>query len=347
MSAAKPSLFLCRSPLQLLNCIEACEHFGLRDTHTVMVCAWRAERDRELIQRILDLYPHWSELHFFPLYPSKGQLPVMFKVFGGRRDFANLFYGDSTHLINFFLNKVGRFDELYMVDDGTATLHHARQVAERTLHLQRKNFTYRNPLASWLLAALGLSPTFNYRATLFTIYNIQHPALQGRVIHNPLAFCKSCIGAKPRSDEVWFIGSNLRREAFVRADDYEDFLEQVNRHTDLSKVVYIPHRKEPDDYLAMISRRFGMEVRRLKDILEVELVYAPSIPAAFVSFGSSAVDTIDMLVHPPITLFRIPQEAIEPVRRESVRGMYKSAEEHGFEIVDLIPAGGNRAGHGV
>jgi len=335
----KPSLFLCRSPLQLLNCIEACEHFGLRNSHTILVCAWRAERDKHLMQRILDLYPHWSELYFFPLYPTKGQLPVMLKVFRGRRHFAHLFYGDSTHLINVFLNKVGHFDTLYMVDDGTATLHHARQIAERTLHLQRKNFTYRNPLASWVLARLGLSPTFNYRAKLFTIYDIPQPALRGRVVRNPLSFCKSRIGEKPRSEEIWFIGSNIRREVLIRMDDYDDFLEQVHRHIDLSRVVYIPHRKEPDDYLATISRRFGMEIRRLNDILEIELVNAATIPAAFVSFGSSAVDTIDILVHPPITLFRIPDEAVDPIRRESVRGMYQSAMEKQFKIIDMNPAG--------
>lgn len=347
MNTGKPSLFLCRSPLQLLNCIEACEHFGLRGTHTVMVCAWRAERDKHLMQRLLDLYPHWSELHFFALYPTKGQLSVMLKVFRGRRHFAHLFYGDSTHLINFFLNKVGRFDALYMVDDGTATWHHARQIAERTLHLQRKNFTYRNPLASWVLARLGLSPIFHYRAKLFTIYDIPQPVLRGRVICNSLAFCKSRIGNKPRSEEIWFIGSNLRREAFIHADDYDDFLEQVHRRIDLSKVVYIPHRKEPDDYLAAISRRFGMEIRRLKDILEVELVNAATIPAAFISFGSSAVDTIDILVHPPITLFRIPDGAFYPVHVESAREMYESGAAKGFEIVNLAPASREQAGHVV
>ena len=82
-----------------------------------------------------------------------------------------------------------------------------------------------------------------------------------------------------------------------------------------------------------------MEIRRLQDILEIELINAPTIPASFISFGSSAVDTIDLLIHPPITLFRIPDAAIEPVRLESVRGMYQSSAEKGFQIIDLQPAG--------
>ncbi|WP_374241112.1 hypothetical protein [Zoogloea sp.] len=339
MNTGKPSLFLCRSPLQLLNCIEACEHFGLRGTHTVMVCAWRAERDKHLMQRLLDLYPHWSELHFFPLYPTKGQLPVMLKVFRGRRHFAHLFYGDSTHLINVFLNKVGRFDSIHLVDDGAATLHRAHQIATRVLHRQRKNFTPRGRLGTALQAGLGLSPMFLYRARFFTFYPISQPELAGTIDRNELAFCKSRIGEKPRTDEVWFIGSDIRREVLARREDYDAFLEQVHRRIDLSKVVYIPHRKEPDDYLAEISKRYSMEVRRLEAILELELVNAPTLPKAFVSFTSSALDTIDLLIKPPITVFRIPQGAIRDILRAKYDEVYDAMARKGFNIVDLdMPA---------
>lgn len=339
MNTGKPSLFLCRSPLQLLNCIEACEHFGLRGTHTVMVCAWRAERDKHLMQRLLDLYPHWSELHFFPLYPTKGQLPVMLKVFRGRRHFAHLFYGDSTHLINVFLNKVGRFDSIHLVDDGAATLHRAHQIATRVLHRQRKNFTPRGRLGTALQAGLGLSPMFLYRARFFTFYPISQPELAGKIDRNELAFCKSRIGEKPRTDEVWFIGSDIRGVLLERREDYDAFLEQVHRRIDLSKVVYIPHRKEPDDYLAEISKRYGMEVRRLEAILELELVNAPALPKAFVSFTSSALDTIDILIKPPITVFRIPAAAMHVAAREAYNEVYDAMARKGFNIVDLdMPA---------
>ena len=338
MTSNKSSLFICRSPLQLLNCIEACEHFGLRDSHTVLVCAWRAERDRQLMQRLLDLYPHWSELYFFPLYPSKGQLPVMFKVFRGRRHFAHLFVGDTTHLINLFLNKIGRFDAIHMVDDGTATTHRARQISEKTLHLQRKNFSYHNPAVALLFARLGISSTFLYRAKLFTIYDIPHESLQSRIVRNQLKHCKSQLKEKPKTDEIWFIGSNIRREVLINPDDYDFFLDQVNQQINLSHVVYIPHRKEPDEYLEIISRRYDMKIRRLEDILEIELINAKTLPSAFISFGSSAIDTINMLIHPPITIFRIPDEAIKAIRLESVHGMYNGMSRAAIDIAQLKPS---------
>ncbi len=337
MKPSKPSLFICRSPLQLLNCIEASEHFGLRDSHTVMVCAWRSDRDKLLMQRLLDLYQNWSELHFFSLYPSKCQLPVMLKVFHGRRDFAHLFVGDTTHLINLFLNKIGRFDAIHMVDDGTATLYRSRQIAENTLHLQRKNFSYHHPTVASFFAKTGLSSTFLYRADFFTIYDLSQHSLQSRVTRNQLSYWKSRLLAKPRSDETWFIGSNIRREVLANEDDYDHFLEQLSKHIDLRRVVYIPHRKEPDEYLARVSERYGMEIRRLRDIIEIEMINAKSLPSAFISFGSSAVDTINMLIHPPITIFRIPDKAIKPTRLESVREMYNHTSKIANCTIELNP----------
>lgn len=326
---------MCRSPLQLLNCIEACEHFGLRDTHTILICAWRAERDRQLMERLLEIYPHWTELHFFPLYPSKGQLPVMLRVFSRHQRFAHLFYGDSTHLINFFLNKVARFNAIHMVDDGAATLQRAHLIASRMLHRLRKNFRPRSKLSSGLQAALGLSPMFLYQTRFFTFYPLPQPELASRVEHNELRFSKSLLGDKAHNEEIWFIGSDIRQVVLERREDYEALLEQVQRTLDLSKVVYIPHRKEPDEYLSTMSRRFGMEIRRLDNILEIEMAVAPTLPKAFASFSSSALDTLDLLIKPPITVFRIPSDAIRPALREEYGRVYEAMALKGFDIIAL------------
>ena len=338
MTSKKPSLFFCRSPLQLLNCIEASEHFGLRNKNTVLVCAWRSERDRQLMQRLLDLYPHWSELHFFPLYPSKGQLPVMWKVFRDKRDFANLFIGDTTHLINFFINKIGNFDTIYMVDDGTATIRRSRQIYEKKLHLQRKNFTDYNPAIALIFSKIGISPIFLYQAKFFTIYNNLNEGLSSKIEKNQLLYCKSKLKEKSRTDEIWFIGSNIRCEVLKNPEDYEIFLDQVNEHVDFSQVTYIPHRKETDAYLETISKRYNMKIRRLQDIIEIELIKAKALPNSIISFGSSAIDTIKILTQLPIKIFKIPNQSIKTTRIESVQGMYDEASRSELNLVELKPS---------
>lgn len=335
MSTRLPNLYICRSPLQLLNCIEACEKLGQTGGDNILICAWRAEIDRKLMQRLLDLYPHWSEVHFFPLYPIKNQIPVLLKTFRKRRHFAQLFVGDTTHLINVFLNKVGRFDSIHLVDDGAATLGLAKLIASRRLHLLQKNSAPRSKLSSAIQAHLGLSPMFMYAAKFFTFYPIEHSELAGKIVPNELHFFKSRLREKPRSQEVWFIGSDIRQIILERKEDYDDFLMQVHRRVDLSKLVYIPHRKEPDHYLAEISERFGMEVRRLDTILELEMINAKTLPRAFASFSSSALDTIDILAKSPIMVFRIPSSSIHPTSRAAYDDVYAAMARKGFEMIEL------------
>ncbi|MDD2991792.1 MAG: hypothetical protein PHI64_22910 [Zoogloea sp.] len=335
MSPSHPNLYICRSPLQLLNCIEACEKLGQTGGDNILLCAWRAELDRQLMQRLLDLYPRWSEVYFFSLYPTKNQIQPMLRILRRHRHFSKIFVGDTTHLINIFLNKLWHFESIYLIDDGASTIRRSALIANRSLHLLRKNGSPRSALSSLMQDALGLSPMFAYQAQFFTYYEIQHPELADKIVKNDLNFSKSHIREKPRSQEVWFIGSDIRQVVLENRDDYCDFLAQVHRKINLSKVVYIPHRKEPDHYLAKISKRFDMEVRRLDNILELELIHADALPQAFASFTSSALDTIDILAKSPITVFRIPASAIHETARSVYDDVYDAMARKGFDIIEL------------
>ncbi|MGE0111627.1 hypothetical protein [Aquabacterium sp.] len=330
-----PNLYICRSPLQLLNCIEACEKLGQNGGANILICAWRAEIDRRMMQHALELYPHWSEIHFFSLYPTKNQIPILLDVFRKRRHFANLFIGDTTHLINIFINKVGNFESIYLVDDGTATISLAKRIATHSIHRIRKNNTPRGRLSTVLQARLGLSPMFMYQAKFFTFYQIGHLGLADRIVPNDFKFIKSRIQDKPRSEEIWFIGSNIREIILKNNLDYDDFLAQVNQRVDLSKVVYIPHRKEHDSYLSDISKRFKMEIRRMDSILEIELTRTANLPRSIISFGSSALDTLDILAKSPVTVFCIPEKSIKTTSKSAYRDMYDSMKDKGFKMIEL------------
>lgn len=333
----KNNLYICRSPLQLLNCIEACEEFGKDGALNVLFCAWRSTADRKLLQHLLNLYPNWSEVHFFPLYPTRNQISPLIRIFNKNRKFTNLFVGDTTHLINIFINKIGKFKSIYIIDDGSATLTLAKRIANTSLHRTNKSNTQRSALKTALQAHMGLSPMFMYQAKFFTFYPIHETIPPEKIVKNDLKFCKSRTQEKARSREIWFIGSNIRQIALERKEDYNDFLAQVNRQIDLSKVIYIPHRKESDQDLKEISNKFKMEIRRLENILEIELVHASTLPESFISFGSSALDTIDILSKSPITVFRLPEQSIRSQLRSAYRDMYESMLKKGFNFIDLLP----------
>lgn len=284
---------------------------------------------------ILDMYPHWSEVHFFPLYPASGQWKILRKIFGRYRKFSHLFVGDTTHLINFFINKIGNFDEIYWVDDGTATHHRIRQISERQLHKQRKNFSFRPAWKTYILNKIGMLPTFAYNSKFFTIYNSpQHPN-KNFITKNELSFLKSKIHQKPTSEEIWFIGSNIRNEVLLNPSDYTKLMKKIAAVTDFKNVTYIPHRKESDKYLEDLANQLGFKILRFKNIVEVELATINKIPNKIISMGSSAIDTITQLTSIPITLFKIPTDYCIPMRKESIENMYKEAKERKIDIFYL------------
>lgn len=335
MKVKLPNLFICRSPLQLLNCTEACEHFGLRDEYTILMCAWRAERDKEMMANILDMYPHWSEVHFFPLYPTSGQWNILRNIFGRHKKFSHLFVGDTTHLINFFINKIGNFDEIYWVDDGTATHHRIRQISEKQLHMQRKNFSFRPAWQTLILNKIGMLPTFAYGSKFFTIYKSPQHSTKNFITKNELSFIKSKISQKPTSDEIWFIGSNIRNEVLLNPLEYTNLMQKISEITDLKNVTYIPHRKESDKYLEDLASELGFKVLRFKNIIEVELTTINRLPKKIISMGSSAIDTITQLTSIPITLFKVPTNYCTPIRKESMENMYKESKDKNIEIIYL------------
>lgn len=307
----------------------------MREKETILICAWRAERDKDLMANILALYPYWSKVYFFSLYPTKNQWSILREISKNYREFENLFLGDTTHLINIFINKFWKLNEIYWVDDGTATHHRIRQISERTLHLQKKNFKFRPRWATRIMSAFGMLPTFAYRSKFFSIYKNNTSPKKIDIIKNTLSFTKSNLSNKPQSNDIWFIGSNIRNEALRNPDDYSEFMRQISLKVDMRNVTYIPHRKESDDYLKILSEELGFKIKRLDNILEIELTKPTPLPEEFISMGSSAIDTITALIDAKVRLFKIPIHNCTTERQESIGNMYKDAQHKGIEIIEL------------
>lgn len=326
-------LYLCRSPLQLLNCIEARKALG-GERRSVLLAAHCVPLDKSMMEKLLVLYQGWDEVHFFPLYPLRNQIATMRRVLRARPLVERLVIGDSTQFLNLLINRVLRPRSVVMVDDGASTLSRAPFIADRTLHLRRKNLAPKSPLLGRLKAWLGLEPTYLYRADFFTFYDLAKFGLHGSR-RNTLAFCRSCLAQKPLSDETWFIGSNFRGDLLLDPASYDGLVERLAEFEDLSRVVYIPHRKEPDDYLATLAARHGFTVRRFEAMVELEVLKAAALPARIISFGSSAVNTLHELIARPTVVYQVPPDLIAAHRWKVLEEQYALGRSKGYTMIDL------------
>ena len=67
-----PDLFIINSPLQVLNAIEAREHFGTQDAHLVLVLREDRARNSEHVLAVVDRFP-WASTHVVRIERRRGR----------------------------------------------------------------------------------------------------------------------------------------------------------------------------------------------------------------------------------------------------------------------------------
>ena len=289
------------------------------------------------MENLIRLYPLWEEVVFFPLYPIKNQISAMSRFFTRKIQVERIFIGDSTKFINFVINKFIKPKLCVMVDDGASTLSLAPFIADRKLHLRKKNLAPQSSQLSKIKSWAGLAPTYLYDARFFTIYDLKKFGLQNRTDLNTLDYCRSKLKEKSINQETWFIGSNFRGDLLAKPESYEKLIAHLSELEDLTRVIYIPHRKEPDDYLAVLASRYGFTVRRFTTIIEIEVLNATALPKRIISFGSSAINTLNHLISRPTTVYQVPDAILAEHRRQVLTELYEVCKENGYTMIELEP----------
>lgn len=180
--------------------------------------------------------------------------------------------------------------EVVVVDDGTATLEFAAQLAGgeplRRWHAGRA--AVRAPLARhtrWFLSRAHLQ--------LFTVMSVT--ALPGsRVQHHGYDWTRRRFGPPRLLSGVDVVGSSLVETGVVDTDAY---LDAVGRLAVQSGAAgrYFAHRREHPDKLRDLARHTGLRVVRPKVPLEIELRRGP-VAAQLASFPSSVGYTLPLVL---------------------------------------------------
>ena len=336
VDTAEIQLFICRSPLQLLNCIEANEALDRRARRSVLLAGHVSARDEAMMSRLLTHYDGFSQVSLFPLYPLKNQKAALRPLLGEAPAVARLIVGDTTQYLNRLLNRRLKPESVVMVDDGASTLSRAPLIAARSLHRYRKNLAPQAPVVSWIKHGLALDPRFLYKAKFFSMYDLSGFGLAERTIRNEFAWLSARLADKPVGSATWFIGSNFAGDLLAHGEDYPKLITQLAEREDMRTLEYIPHRKESDELLQSLSQAHGFRLRRFENMLEIALLEeVDALPARIVSFGSSAVNTLHRLIRRPTTLYRLPPKLISAPRRAVVDGFFLEADANGFEIRPL------------
>ncbi|MEO9965626.1 MAG: polysialyltransferase family glycosyltransferase [Reichenbachiella sp.] len=334
-----PNLYLIKSPLQLLNAIEASTRFPDNNEYLVIRLTDN-QRSNEQIINMLSL-KKWANI--ITVGNSRFGLGML-KEFGVLRslkklkiEFDKIFIGDyraSNYLI--FANNLP-CNEVVLLDDGTITyLIQDQYILENKLYNNGFKFEL---IRNILVKILGLRSVNQHPINLFTCYNII-PADSQKIYSNDYAFIKKYIETKNFSLEeelVFFVGAKYSEIGWMSENDYFDVFKATLDYYPGHNIVYIPHRGENDLKLNKLASQFGVEIRKFDLPIELGILEDTILPRHIIGFTSSALLNIRKM-YPMIKIvsYKVPIELINTPFSEIIDEFYMQFQNsEGLKVIEL------------
>lgn len=354
-------IFLVKSPLQLLNAIEARHHYQLQADDCYLVVMADRKSFPQLIQQV-DASGEW--VHVVPIYrvplccadpwrePDEASDLAQQRETWLRSSFFNIwrlnrlarhvtkvayvFIGDNNNVYMRHFAHVVPHQRSVLLDDGTATLDIARQ---RLQGVRQRKPTRR--LKRFKQAAKrriqGLQDEQLEQVEFFSVYNIEvsPPDL---LVKNNFRFLRRHAQTLEQSDEVYFLGSPLSEVGLMDEDEYLRQLAQVKAHWSDSVLVYIAHRREAADKLRRIEAQFSIQVRCFDFPIEYQIAVLGPKPQQIISFFTSALDNLHQILGEDIQISacRLPSGSYrEPERIDPIYRHYEQIANAHFQVLEI------------
>lgn len=289
------TLALVESPAQLLHLLEWVHAAGAAERTRVAILA-PVEATSVAQLRVLAGYASDEHLHvdwFDARTSTAGRIGVLRTLAVAIRGARRLVIGDPFSGMIQALLLAGHPSEVIVVDDGTATLEFASQLATGE-PLRRWDAppsameVARAPLARNARRVFGAG-----RVRLFTVMPVAGlPA--SHVVRHSYDWTRRRFGPPRTFAGVDVVGSSLVESGVVRVEPYLETLVHIAAQAGRPGR-YFAHRKETDAKLADVARVTGLRVVRPDVPLEVELRRGP-VASVLATFPSSVGYTLPLVL---------------------------------------------------
>lgn len=334
------NLFLVKSPLQLLNAIEASSWFKVKKN--ILILRFTSnQRTKSQMENLLKI-KEWDKIYRI----KYSRLPINFikeffllnKLKKSEINFDNIFIGDYR-LLNFKIFPINlRHNKIYLLDDGTSTftvqdfyLKDQKEYSEKLFLEQLKKAT-----AKFLF---GFEISLHEKIHLYTCYNIlPHPGQE--IISNEYLYTKTYLHKKKNveinHDKIYYIGAKYVEANLMQENIYIDLIEKINNRFKNQKLIYIPHRGEKESKLIRI-KHLGIDIEYFNNIVEIEFLFKDELPDTICGFTSSVLVNIPK-IYPliKVVVFRVDEQLFVPSYRNTVNFFYARFNiDEGLKLYDI------------
>ena len=313
------NLFIIGTPLQLINAMEAINHFKLEKN--ILVIVHRSlEANKTQIDKIRDLYK-WEEVIDIEYSKHSSLLKYVNLVkYLKTYTYKYIFFPKLEVVPKLVIPNVKK-EKVFLLDDGGLTVTIYEKFI-KTNKLNRYNFKE----LRFLL--FGLKVKIKDKINLFTYFDL--PSVNGiEVIKNSLLHLKnSVVDMKKENDAIYFLGQPISK--LISDETYRDSLKSIIKKYN-KKIIYIPHRGETQDKIDYLSQLDNSMFSILDIGMPVELFFLNNniYPSHVVSYYSTALTTLDLIFEDSvINYIKVPENSSNKVAFDkSLRRYYELFDE--------------------
>lgn len=299
------NLYVSRTPLQLLNCIEARDRFH-RDAGAanVLLLTYRKPADRRLSEQLLD--NSWDrivhlQINLFSRYFYPALLPLKL----GRHSRINFYYTAWLKHLHAHIFNTWHPAHTRLIDDGNEILSLSTRLEQGKLFADRPT--------PWLdrLLRRRRAVAADTRPEYFSLYALPWVPPERHVL-NDYRMLRAKSKHLAQRDLVLFIGSHTYPKHVQDPLIFQGLLQRVRTHFGNRKILYVLHRYEDARCIKPLTESLGFEMIRFDTILECVPLIQGWLPREIATFNSSAADTLRQLYDLPVTIFEIALSRLGP-----------------------------------
>lgn len=359
------TLVVVKTPLQILNVLEARHHFGFRRPALRLLTSRKFTR--KLLLSLVEP-SEWESVEFLDLDPER--LPVRIPGLGAAANeelteirwvykqwhlrqrydrffrpwqgIENLVIGNYHQAHFMHLANLCRADRCILVDDGTDTFRVAegrREVAAGSAVKRPAPDLWRDPKGWWMKNETGWDLAPQNNLVFFSTYDLDLPA-NDTLVRNRYLRASSHAQSAGRDSRVLFLGQPLVEDGYLSQDVFRGILAEVRQSLADQPLVYVPHPRENRVELARVLDACGMTLGKIDKPFEFHLLESPTLPTTVASFFSSALDNCRLIWGRQMRLlaYRLHPDSLR-VSPDFVAEVYRYFATEGAGAIEILDLG--------
>ncbi len=327
------NLFIVRSPLQLINAIEAKHYFSTQNNILCLIHNQSTINSTQMYQLLK--FDSWNETIELNRGNQKNSFLKNIQLIKrlSKKQYQYIFTGHLGN-INIALISSLKKEKVFLIDDGTATLKLHQNILNPNIKSKKSLNTL---IREYRYKIFGLQSSLkNEQINYFTFFELL-PHQQEEIIQHHFSFIKKLFLNKPKESDnvIYLLGQNFIELGAVEEEIYIQYLKKIIHYYKNKKIIYYPHRAESinQKYKELNSRTF--QIKESKQPIEIEFLINNIYPSHIASFTSSALFSLHQIFpKASIDSFIIKPEDLL-THKEIIQMLYDS-QDRSINQINLI-----------